>query len=122
MRTSASASMALSFPPFARPNPLQGDDDQVLLGQLANGVCRPFAGVPGILDAPVRHLVGAERRRLVDRDAPALELLRRAQRRLETRREDSGLGTVAGPVRQLERLADGADRVARAAGPTDLVA
>src|SRR5436190_1288001 len=109
MRTSARASMALSFPACARPNPLQGDDDQVLFGQLANGVCRPFAGVPGILDAPVGHLIGAERRRLVDRDASELELLRGAERRLEAPREDAGLEAVAGPVGELERLVDRAD-------------
>src|ERR1044072_812699 len=96
MRTSARASMALSFPASARPNRLHGDDDQVLFGQLANGVCRPFAGVPGILDAPVGHLVGAERRRLVDRDASELELLRGSERRFEARREAPGLEAVPG--------------------------
>ena len=65
----------------SRPPRLELEDDETLLGHLADRVRRPFACVPGVLDPSVRHLVGAERRRLVDRDPAELELVaRRAAR------------------------------------------
>ena len=59
---------------------LELEDDEALLGQLAHRVGRPLARVAGVLDAAVGHLVGAEGRRLVDRDAAELEPLRRRER------------------------------------------
>src|SRR5437899_10693402 len=67
------------------------EDNQALLGQLTDGVVRALAGVAGVLDAAVGHLVAAEGRRLVDHHASELELAAGPQRRLERAREDPGL-------------------------------
>ena len=52
---------------------LQLEDDQPFLGHLAHRPRRALAGVAGVLDTAVGHLVGAERRRLVDGDPAELE-------------------------------------------------
>ena len=52
---------------------LELQDDETLFGHLAHGPGGAFAGVAGGLDAAVGHLVGAERRRLVDDHAAELE-------------------------------------------------
>ena len=57
-----------------RAQPSELEDDEPLFRHLADRVRRALARVAGVLDAAVRHLVGAERRRLVDRDAAELEL------------------------------------------------
>ena len=60
--------------PAEKPRPASKvDDDDALLGQLAHRVRRSLARVARILDAAVGHLVGAERRRLVDGHAAELE-------------------------------------------------
>ncbi len=53
---------------------LELEDDETLFGHLAHRVRRPLARVPRVLDSAVRHLIGAEGRRLVDGDAAELEL------------------------------------------------
>src|SRR5690242_14529161 len=85
--------MSARFPrrPTAK---LEVDHDEPVLGQLAHRVRRAFARVARVLHATVGHLVGAERRRLVDDHATELELLRRAQRAVEAGREDPGLEAV----------------------------
>ena len=97
------------------------EDDEALLGQLAHRVGRAFAGVAGVLDAAVRHLVGAEGRRLVDGHAAELELAaRRAARAADVGGEDPRLEAEAGRVRELDRLVervDGGDRADRARRP-----
>ena len=60
---------------------LELQDDETLFGHLAHGVRRTLARVARVLDASVRHLVGAERRRLVDRHAAELELASSPQAR-----------------------------------------
>ena len=49
------------------------EGDQALLGELADGVGGALAGVAGLLDPAVGHLVGAEGGHLVDEDAAELE-------------------------------------------------
>src|SRR5712691_4014624 len=94
----------------------QVDHDEALFGQLAESIVRPLAGVPGVLHAAVRHLIGAEGRRFVDRDPAEVEALGRDERRLQVAREDPRLETVARRVRELDRLVqrartrDGDDR------------
>src|SRR6187401_590083 len=85
---------------------LELQDDETLFGHLANGVRRSLARVAGVLDASVRHLVGTERRCLVDRDSAELERGRSAQRRLQVAREDPGLEAVARPVRERDRVVE----------------
>src|SRR5512132_293589 len=65
----------------AESNASAGEYDQALFAHLAHSVMRAFLGVPRRLDAAVGHLVGAERGRLVDRDAAELEGVRGRQRR-----------------------------------------
>src|SRR4029077_14515695 len=101
---------------------LEIDHYQPFLGQRPDRVRGALAGVPRILDPAVRHLAGTERRRLVDRDPTELELLGGAQRGLDVSGEDPGLEAVTRPVRELNRLVDGADRIDRADGPEDLLA
>ena len=62
------------------------DHDEAILRELAHGVGGPFARVARVLDAAVRHLVGAEGRGLVDGDAAELEPLRRGERGLQIAR------------------------------------
>ena len=61
---------------------LQRENYDALLGELAHRVRGALAGVAGVLDPAVGHLVGSKRRRLVDGHAAELELLaaRRAVR------------------------------------------
>src|ERR671922_104067 len=89
------------------PGLLQIDDDEALFGELANRVRGALLRVPRLLDAAVRHLVGPERRRLVDRHPSEIELLGGAQCGLEAARVDPGLEPVLGPVRELDRFVEG---------------
>ena len=57
------------------------ENDESLLGHLADRVGGAFLRVARSLDPAVRQLVGAERRRLVDGDAAELERLGRRERR-----------------------------------------
>ena len=57
------------------------DDDQARLGHLLHRVGRALAGVPGVTDAAVRHLVGAPGGYLVDQDATEVERAYRLERR-----------------------------------------
>src|SRR5207247_11368986 len=93
--TSASATpITSSLVPGGPPAKLQLEDDDLLLGQLSHGVRGPLARVARVLAAAVRHLVGAEGRCLVDRDAAEVELLRRPQGGSDVRREDPRLQAV----------------------------
>src|SRR5947209_8660327 len=97
----------------ARDSKLELNHDEPLIGQLADGVCGAFPRVPGGFDAAVGHLVGAEGRRLVDRDAAELELRRDGQRRRKVACEQPGLEAVPRCVRALDRLVDRVDGVDR---------
>ena len=66
--------------PVISSTALEIDDDEALLRQLAHRVRRALAGVTGVLDAAVGHLVGPEGRRFVDGDAAELERARGRER------------------------------------------
>src|SRR5947208_8944450 len=121
--TSASATpiMGPAVPPPANPK-LEVDHDDPLFGQLPHRVGRTLARVAGILHTAVGHLIGAERRRLVDRHAAELEPPREVERRSHAPREDPGLEAVAGRVRELDRLVERLDGVDGANGAEDLLA
>src|SRR4029079_19004429 len=91
-------------------------------GVFAAGEGRAFARVARCLAPAGGHLVGAERRRLVHRDAAELERPGRAERALDVGREDSGLEAVARRVRQLDRLVEGRVGLEGAYRPEGLVA
>ena len=68
-----------------RPRPPKGlagglDDDQARLGHLADRVGRALAGVAGVADAAVGHLVGAPGGHLVDEHAAEVERAGRLER------------------------------------------
>jgi hypothetical protein len=97
--------MVRAFPAGERGK-LRGEveDDEPLLGHLPDRPGGAFLRVPGVLDAAVRHLVGAERRRLVDRDGAELQSCRGLDGVVERGREDAGLQPVAGRVRALKTV------------------
>src|SRR5579884_2767962 len=82
------------------------DHDESFLRHLAYRVARTLARVATVAHTAVWHLVRAPRGDLVDQDSAEVELVCRAQRRLEIRRVDRGLQAVAGVVRETDRVAD----------------
>src|SRR5579859_2606056 len=89
----------------------------------SRGPCRQ--GLPSCCPSPyatVGHLVGAERRRLVDGDAAELEGLGRGESARDRAGEDARLEAVRGAVRAVERPGERVDRVDDADGAEDLVA
>src|SRR5204862_6186578 len=77
------------------------ENDEPLLGHLADRVGGAFLRVTRSPDAAVGHLVGAERRRLVDGDAAELVRLGRRERRRDRTGEDTRLEPVVGSVRTI---------------------
>src|SRR5512133_819302 len=75
------------------------ENDEPLLGHLADRVGGAFLRVARALDAAVGHLVGPERGSLVDRDPAELERLGRRERRCDRAGEDPRLEPVVGSVR-----------------------
>ena len=106
--------------PASRRLPLQRDE--ALLGQLEDRVGRALAGVAGVLDAAVGHLVGAEGRHLVDQDAAELERRRRLEAAADVAGEDAGLEAELGVVGQPQRLAEVRVAVDRRHRAEDLLA
>src|SRR5439155_26274146 len=102
--------------------PLSLDDHETFLGHLADCPGRAFLRVAGRLHAAVGHLVGAERRRLVDRDAAELEALRGLERGMDVAGEDRRLEAIAGRVRLLDRIIEVCSARERDDGAEDLLA
>src|SRR3954466_6638099 len=98
------------------------DDHEALFGHLAYGPRGTFLRVARVLDAAVGHLVAAERRRFVHRNATELEALRCAQRRRDRGGEDPGLEAESRALRPLDRFVERVVGVDDADRPEDLVA
>src|SRR5207244_7337351 len=123
IRASASPIVKAGFPAGSvrklRP---QVEDDEPLLGHLTDGPGGALLRVARVLYAAVRHLVGAEGRRLVDRDAAEHESGGGLDGVVERRREDARLQAVPSRVGTLDSLVDRVDRVDDADRAEDLLA
>ena len=98
------------------------EGDQALLGELSDGVGGALAGVAGLLDPAVGHLVGAEGGHLVDEDAAELEPVAGLEGEAGVAGEDPGLEAEAGVVGELDRLVEGGEAVDGGNRAEDLVA